>query len=173
MCRQTSCSKKRANSGAWLPPSKTFISITFYHVAQLHQSGFYSFINILGLALGLASCLLVFVYAKQEMSYDRFHPDAAQTFRFNLRFKVNKEVREGPLVSPQLVHALLLSKDFTRLVLFSFVLAVPLAYLTMGYWLSHFAYQVPWGVGLIAWLTVGYQSLKAALANPADSLKNE
>lgn len=78
---------------------------------------------------------------------------------------------------------LLLSKDFTRLVLFSFVLAAPLAYLAMDYWLSHFAYQVPWGVGLIAlsgllalliaWLTVGYQSLKAALANPADSLKNE
>ena len=78
---------------------------------------------------------------------------------------------------------LLLSKDFTKLVIIAFGIAIPVAYFVMQKWLEGFAYRTdisPWvfllaGVGalLIAWLTVSWQSLKAALANPVDSLKNE
>ncbi len=77
----------------------------------------------------------------------------------------------------------LLSKDFTRLVLIAFCIAVPIGYFAMTRWLQGFAYRVDislWtflAVGmialLIAGLTVSYQSLKAALANPVDSLRNE
>ncbi|WEK37200.1 MAG: ABC transporter permease [Candidatus Pseudobacter hemicellulosilyticus] len=78
---------------------------------------------------------------------------------------------------------LLLSKDFLRLILLSFVIAAPLAWYATHQWLQEYAYRVSihwWvfgavGLGalLIALLTVSSQSLKAALMNPAKSLHNE
>lgn len=77
----------------------------------------------------------------------------------------------------------LLSKDFTKLVIIAFGIAIPIAYFIMKRWLEGFAYRTdisPWvfllaGIGslLIAWLTVSWQSIKAALANPVKSLRNE
>jgi putative ABC transport system permease protein len=77
----------------------------------------------------------------------------------------------------------LLSKDFTRLVVISFVLAAPLAWWMMDTWLGGFAYRIPLGVDsflvagvlafAIAGLTVSYQSIKAAVVNPVKSLKSE
>jgi putative ABC transport system permease protein len=77
----------------------------------------------------------------------------------------------------------LLSKDFTKLVLFAFVLAAPLAWWMMTKWLSSFAYRIEIGIGsfilaggtalLIAWLTVSYQSIKAAIVNPVKSLRSQ
>ena len=77
----------------------------------------------------------------------------------------------------------LLSKEFTILVLVAFVVAVPLAYVAMDRWLQDFAYRVdvPWWIfvvpGLaalvIAWLTVSYQSIKSVLTNPVESLRYE
>jgi len=78
---------------------------------------------------------------------------------------------------------LLLSKDFTRLVGIAFVVAVPVAYFAMSRWLEDFAYriEISWWIFLIAGLaalgialvTVSYQSIKAALADPVDSLRYE
>jgi len=77
----------------------------------------------------------------------------------------------------------LLSKDFTKLVLMGFILSVPLAWWMMNQWLSGFAYRMEMGAWvfllagaiaiLIAWLTVSYQSIKAAIVNPVKSLKSE
>jgi putative ABC transport system permease protein len=77
----------------------------------------------------------------------------------------------------------LLSKDFIKLVAIAFVLAVPLAYVAMHRWLEDFAYHIAisWWVfalaglaGLVvALLTVSYQSIKAALADPVKSLRYE
>lgn len=77
----------------------------------------------------------------------------------------------------------LLSRDFTRLVGIAFLIAVPLSYYLMQRWLSDFAYRINIGAGtfvlagiialLIAWLTVSFQSLRAARINPAKSLKSE
>lgn len=47
----------------------------------------YSFINIAGLAVGLAACLLIGLYVKHELSYDRFHEKAARTYRVNMELK--------------------------------------------------------------------------------------
>jgi putative ABC transport system permease protein len=77
-----------------------------------------------------------------------------------------------------------LSKDFTRMVLFSFALAAPVAWWLMEkWWLQSFAFRVEVGVWtflisgavalVTAWVSVGYQSIKAAVANPVDSLKSE
>jgi putative ABC transport system permease protein len=77
----------------------------------------------------------------------------------------------------------LLSKDFVKLVLAANLLAWPIAYFAMNKWLQDFAYRIDigWTVfGLaggmalvIALLTVSFQALKAALANPVDSLRYE
>ncbi len=77
----------------------------------------------------------------------------------------------------------LLAKDFMKIVLVSFVLASPIAWWAMNTWLDDFAYRVDlqwWifalaGVGavVIAFLTVGFQSVRAALANPVRSLRSE
>lgn len=77
----------------------------------------------------------------------------------------------------------LLSKDFLALVLVAFVVAVPVAWYALDQWLADFAYRVamPWWIfalaGLlatvIAMLTVSFQSVRAATANPVDSLRSE
>ena len=77
----------------------------------------------------------------------------------------------------------LLSKDFLKLVLISVLIASPIAYYFMDTWLQDFAYRVEisWWIFalagimaiIIALLTVGYQSIKAALANPVKSLRTE
>lgn len=77
----------------------------------------------------------------------------------------------------------LLSKDFSRMVLLAFLLAFPVAWYAMENWLNDFAYRVALGPltfvlsGLsllfITWATVGYQSLKAARANPIKHIQSE
>ncbi len=77
----------------------------------------------------------------------------------------------------------LLSKDFALLVALAFVAAAPVAYFAMGRWLDDFAYriEISWWIFLmaglfallIALLTVSYQSIKAALADPVKSLRYE
>ena len=78
---------------------------------------------------------------------------------------------------------LLLSKDFARLFLLANVIAWPIAYYIGHRWLNNFAYRI--GIGpwifilasmltfLIAFLTIGYQSIKAASSNPAVILRHE
>ena len=78
---------------------------------------------------------------------------------------------------------LLLSRDFTRLILLAFVVGAPAGYYVMQTWLDDFPYRVELNPGvfvlsglaalLIAWLTVGYQAFKAAASNPADALHAE
>ncbi len=77
----------------------------------------------------------------------------------------------------------LLSKNFTFLVLTAFLLSVPIAWTGINLWLRSFVYKnnpgillflaVGIAVLIIAWLTVAYQSYKAASANPVKTLRNE
>jgi putative ABC transport system permease protein len=77
----------------------------------------------------------------------------------------------------------LLAKDFLKLVVIAIMVASPVAYFFMQKWLSDFAYRIElqwWmfaGAGAaavgIAFLTVGFQSVRAALANPVKSLRSE
>jgi putative ABC transport system permease protein len=77
----------------------------------------------------------------------------------------------------------MLNKEFTKLVMVAFVLVAPITWYFMNKWLEVFAYKTTIGVWsfitggaialLIAWMTVSYQSIKAAIANPVDSLRNE
>jgi len=77
----------------------------------------------------------------------------------------------------------LVSKEFIALVLIAFIIATPLVIITMRNWLSEFAYKVNFGVGtfatsgllavFIAFVTISFRALKAAKANPIDSLKSD
>ena len=78
---------------------------------------------------------------------------------------------------------LLLSEDSTRWVLLSNLVAWPVAYFAMNWWLENFAYRIDldWtifalaggGALGIAWLTVSWQAVRAALSNPIEALRYE
>lgn len=78
---------------------------------------------------------------------------------------------------------MMLNKDFTKLVLISFVIAIPLSYYFVSQWLESFAYRIPVGIAafalagsgtlMVAWVTVTYQSLRTAKSNPINALKGE
>ena len=78
---------------------------------------------------------------------------------------------------------LLLNGNFTKLILISIFLAVPLSWYAMYLWLQQFPYKITIGpevfalagvaILLITWVTVSYQSIRAALTNPSEVLKEE
>ena len=78
---------------------------------------------------------------------------------------------------------LLVSRDFTRLIVLATMIAVPLAYLGLEHWLAGYAFRIalhPWLfavpvllVALLTLLTVGHQALKAAVVNPVEHLRGE
>ena len=82
---------------------------------------------------------------------------------------------------PQIVTEL--SKDFLKLVLIASVIALPIAWYAMNKWLLDFAFRISiqWWVlvlagfiaVIIAFITISFQSIKAALANPVKSLRSE
>ena len=77
----------------------------------------------------------------------------------------------------------LFSKEFTVLIGVAFLIAAPLAYYFMHEWLNNFTYKVGIGVNLflltiiasvvIAWITVGYRAIRAAMSNPVKALRSE
>jgi len=77
----------------------------------------------------------------------------------------------------------LLTREFTRFVFLANIIAWPIAYFAMNKWLQSFAYRIDIGLWIfavssllalfMALLTVSYQSIKAATANPVDSLRYE
>jgi putative ABC transport system permease protein len=77
----------------------------------------------------------------------------------------------------------LLSADFLKLVGIAFLVAIPVAWIVMNRWLQDFAYRIniPWQAFALAALsavtitliTVSYQAIKSAFANPVESLRNE
>lgn len=77
----------------------------------------------------------------------------------------------------------MLSKEFTLLIVIAFLIASPIAWFYMHQWLEQYAYRININFWffiatifcslIIAWLTVGYTAIKAALANPVKSLRTE
>ena len=95
-----------------------------------------------------------------------------------------KEIGVRKVLGASVLNILaIFSQEFTKLILMAFVIAAPLAYFAMRGWLQNFAYKIDLGVGIFLWgmlatliialATVGYRSVRAALANPVDSLRSE
>jgi putative ABC transport system permease protein len=78
---------------------------------------------------------------------------------------------------------ILLTREFTKLVIIAVLVAIPAVILLMNWWLENFAYKTDIGVLslmlggsgalLLSWLTVSYQSIRAATANPTVALRYE
>ena len=74
-----------------------FLLNNYFKIAwrNLLRNKVYSSINILGLSLGLACCMLIILYSKDEVSYDRFHDNAQNIYRItNTRFGADGKVEE-------------------------------------------------------------------------------
>jgi ABC-type antimicrobial peptide transport system permease subunit len=95
-----------------------------------------------------------------------------------------KEVGVRKVLGASLTDIVILfSKEFAVLIVIAFLIASPVAYLTMHNWLQSFAYQVHMGAGIfmialaasfvIAMCTIVYQALKAGLVSPVKSLRTE
>ena len=102
-----------------------------FALRNLRRSKVVSFINIAGLSLGLACCLLDPLYLKDDWSYDRFHHNRDEIYRITTQ---------------------VLNED------------------TLHWWVFALAVLITL---LIAWLTVGFRALKAAIANPVKNLRVE
>ena len=96
----------------------------------------------------------------------------------------NKEIGIRKVLGASVQNLLyILSKDFLKLVLISFVLAIPVTWWVMHNWLQDFAYRISiqWWVFalsgiaafIIALVTITFQAIKAAIANPVKSLRTE
>jgi putative ABC transport system permease protein len=82
------------------------------------------------------------------------------------------------------VHTIvgMLSKEYIKLIIISFIISIPLGYYFMDRWLESFAYRIEPGVAVfvisgltafvIAWLTISFESFRAANRNPVDTLRN-
>jgi putative ABC transport system permease protein len=78
---------------------------------------------------------------------------------------------------------MLLSKEFGKLILIAFVISAPVAWYVVSWWLTSYSYRTEIGVGVyalagaiitvIAIITMSFQSVRAALANPVTSLRSE
>ena len=95
-----------------------------------------------------------------------------------------KEIGIRKILGAPVKHLLfILSKDFLLLVIIGFIVAIPVTWLVMNKWLNDFPFRITinWWVFalagtiafIIAMLTVSFQALKAALANPVKSLRTE
>jgi putative ABC transport system permease protein len=95
-----------------------------------------------------------------------------------------KEIGVRKVVGASILNLLLmLVKDFVKSVLLANLIAWPIAYYFMNEWLQNFAYRIDIGLWMfvlsggialvVALLTVSFQAIKAAIANPVESLKYE
>ncbi|QSE95868.1 ABC transporter permease [Fulvivirga lutea] len=96
----------------------------------------------------------------------------------------NKEVGVRKVLGASIASLVILfTKDFLSLVIIAFLIAAPIAWYFLDGWLNNFAYQIDMEVwffaagfilsAIITFITIGYQSLKAAISNPVNALKDE
>ncbi|MDH5386290.1 MAG: ABC transporter permease [Candidatus Aminicenantes bacterium] len=64
---------------------KNYFKIALRNIFRQKQS---SLINIIGLSVGMACCILIFVYVDYELGYDQYHPDADRIYRATTHFKI-------------------------------------------------------------------------------------
>ena len=123
-------------------------------------------LNFTGLVAALLAFALIFLQADYELSFDKCHPTADRVFRANMV----QITSEGLML-------------YLRTVAICYVIAAPVGWLVVRYYLQQFAHRVGFMpsvfllalviVGLLCAAVVLYHYLKTARMNPAETLKNE
>jgi putative ABC transport system permease protein len=181
-------------------------------IRNFRKGKVFSFINVMGLAVGMTCCFLIMLFVRDELSFDHFQNKLDRLYRITyipkfagldkglpvlaifisclgllglIALAARGRTREigirkvlGATV-PGVVA--LLSKDFIGLILVSIILATPVTIWIMHRWLMQFAYRIGiswWTIALsafgmiaIAMLTLCFQAVRAAMANPVHSLR--
>lgn len=94
-----------------------YLKVTF---RSLLRSGFYSFINVAGLAVGLASCLLILLYVQHQLSYNNFNEQGSRIYRvvedqhYSNGYSISVDATPGPL-APALKEEIPQVENATRL----------------------------------------------------------
>jgi len=83
---------------------KNYLLLSWKH---LRKQKLFSFINILGLTIGITCCLMIFLYILNECSYDNFHSKGKDIYRVYRVAKINGEKADIPYLSPSYSTALL------------------------------------------------------------------
>jgi ABC-type antimicrobial peptide transport system permease subunit len=154
--------------------SKTFPDNVFqYHFLDETIAGFYKQENELSLLYVIFAGIAIFVSGLGLYGLISFMT-AQRTKEIGVRKVLGAPVRN-------IVY--LLSKEFTVLIIISFAIAAPVGYYFMQQWLQQYTYRVQLGIPifllaaagsvLVAWITVGHRTIKAAIANPVKSLRTE
>ena len=76
---------------------RNYLKIAFRNLKRQKIS---TSINIVGLAIGLATCILIMLYVQDELSYDRYNEKADRIFRVGLKVRLNGEDVGGPMLGP-------------------------------------------------------------------------
>jgi putative ABC transport system permease protein len=88
-------------------------------VRNLVKNKFYSILNLSGLAVGLATCLLIYLYVSDELSYDAYHKNANRIYRVNNEIKFGGnyfDIAQGPaMMGPTMVREIPRVEQYTRL----------------------------------------------------------
>ncbi|MES2378223.1 MAG: ABC transporter permease [Bacteroidota bacterium] len=154
--------------------SKAFPEYTFeYHFMDQIIESFYKQENQLSKLYTLFSAVAIFISCLGLYGLISF-----------MAIQRKKEIGiRKVLGAPVKNIVIMLSKEFTVLVTIAFLIASPLAWYFMHKWLQAYTFHITIGVWFfaitilssicIAWLTVGYTAIKAALANPVKSLRTE
>src|SRR5258706_735992 len=83
-------------------------------VRALVKNKTYAFINIFGLAIGLAACLMLLLYVRYETTYDQFLPNAENTFQFQTHYQDKQTGRTGDGQMTAYVSGQRLTNDFPQ-----------------------------------------------------------
>lgn len=82
---------------------QNYLKIAFRNLKRQKVS---TSINIVGLAIGLATCILIMLYVQDELSYDRYNEKADRIFRVGLNARLNGEDVGGPMLGPNVARDL-------------------------------------------------------------------
>ena len=160
-------------------------------IRNLLRHKVYSLINILGLAIGMACCVLILLFIQHEWSYNRHHEKSARIYKvMRQKQHPNGNTHYSAFQPVAVLNTVQKGDAWVRKVLvviqfaISIVLIVgPVAWSVMSGWLQNFVYRIDLSgwffilsticALLIALLTIGYQAVKAARANPVEALRYE
>ena len=81
---------------------------------SLMKNRTYAFINILGLAIGMAACLMILLFVRYEFSYDKWLPGAENVYEFQSWYKSHETGEEDKLQMTPFIAGQRLAKDFPQ-----------------------------------------------------------